>query len=51
MVADALSRRYTLHSTLKAKILGFYIIQDLYKEDEDFQGIIINPKDHDSYIL
>jgi len=51
MGVDALSRRYTLLYTLDAKILGFCTIQDLYKEDEDFQGIITNSKDHDSYIL
>jgi len=39
VVANTLSRRYTLLSTLKAK------------EDEDFEEIIANPKDHESYTL
>jgi len=36
VVIDVLSRRYALLSTLEAKIVGFYTIQALYKEDEDF---------------
>ncbi|KAL5738445.1 hypothetical protein ACOSP7_031206 [Xanthoceras sorbifolium] len=36
IVADALSRRYTLLSTLDAKILGFEHIKDLYPLDCDF---------------
>jgi len=39
-----------MFSSLKAKILGFYTIQEL-KEDEDFQEIAANPRDHESYTL
>ncbi|CAA7030781.1 unnamed protein product [Microthlaspi erraticum] len=40
VVADALSRRYTLLSTLDAKLLGFEQIKDLYASDSDFAEII-----------
>ena len=36
VVADALSRRYVLLSTLDAKLLGFEHIKDLYPVDQDF---------------
>ncbi|XP_058006470.1 uncharacterized protein LOC131181626 [Hevea brasiliensis] len=36
VVADALSRRYTLISTLNAKLLGFEHVKDLYAKDSDF---------------
>jgi hypothetical protein len=36
VVADALSRRYTLISTLDAKFLGFEHIKELYHDDHDF---------------
>uniref|UniRef100_A0A1J3GT37 RNA-directed DNA polymerase n=2 Tax=Noccaea caerulescens TaxID=107243 RepID=A0A1J3GT37_NOCCA len=39
VVADALSRRYTLLSTLDAKLLGFEQIKDLYDSDFDFAEI------------
>ena len=50
-MADALSKKYTHLSTLEAKILEFDTIQEFYKEDEFFQGIVENPKDHDFYVL
>ncbi|PKI74290.1 hypothetical protein CRG98_005315 [Punica granatum] len=36
MVADALSRRYALLSTLDAKLLGFENIKNLYADDHEF---------------
>ena len=39
MVTDALSRRYTLVSTLDAKLLSFEQIKDLYPLDQDFSDL------------
>jgi len=39
VVADALSRRYTLISTLNAKFLGFEHIKELYHDDHDFREV------------
>ena len=36
IVADALSRRYTLITSLDAKLLGFELIKELYATDPDF---------------
>ena len=36
VVADALSRRYTLITTLDANLLGFELIKDAYTNDLDF---------------
>ena len=35
-MVDALSRRYTLLSTLEAKVLSFEYVKDLYENDNDF---------------
>ena len=37
VVADALSRRHTLISTMEAKIMGFEFIRDSYATELDFQ--------------
>lgn len=39
VVADALSRRYALLSTLNTKLLGFEYIKDLYVNDPDFANV------------
>ncbi|PKI38028.1 hypothetical protein CRG98_041582 [Punica granatum] len=39
VVADALSRRYVLISTLNAKFLGFEHLNELYMQDSDFGAI------------
>ena len=39
VVADALSRRYALVSTLTAKLYGFEYIKELYVNDHDFANI------------
>ena len=39
MVADALSRRYALISTLTTNLLGFEHIKDLYVNDPDFANV------------
>ena len=40
-VADALSRRYTLLSTLSTRLLGFEHIKDLYACDADFDELFL----------
>ncbi|XP_016733047.1 uncharacterized protein [Gossypium hirsutum] len=41
IVADALSRRYTLLSYLDSKLLGFKLLKDLYANNDDFGEIFI----------
>ena len=51
VVADALSRRYTLLSTLNTRLLGFEHIKDLYACDVDFAELFLacEKKAHDKY--
>lgn len=39
VVADALSRRYTIINTLSSKMLVFEFIRDLYASDSDFGNV------------
>ena len=43
-MADALSRRYALLSTLDAKLLGFEHIKELYANDQDFGNVLMHVK-------
>ena len=51
IVADALSRRYVLISTLDAKLLGFEHIKELYPLDQDFSNeyACCEKGDHDKF--
>ncbi|XP_071924833.1 uncharacterized protein [Coffea arabica] len=46
VVADALSRRYALITTLDAKLLGFEFLKDLYATDSDFGEIFVSLPQH-----
>ena len=39
VVADALSRKYTLLSSMQVKVVGFEILKDLYENDDDLSKI------------
>ena len=39
IMADALSRRYTLVFTLNAKLLGFEYVKELFANDDDFASV------------
>ena len=39
VVADALSQRYALLSTLNARLLGFEYVKEMYANDDDFYAI------------
>ena len=39
IMADALSRRYALVSTLNAKLFGFEYVKELYVNDDDFASV------------
>ena len=41
VVADALSRRYVLLTSMSAKMLGFEYVKDLYANDADFTNVYI----------
>jgi len=40
IVANALSRRYVLLSTLDARFIGFEHIKELYNDDSDFANVL-----------
>jgi len=37
--ADDFSRRYLLLSSLDSRVLGFELIKEMYRKDEDFKDI------------
>ena len=39
IVADTLSRRYAIVSTLNAKLLGFEYVKELYANNDDFASV------------
>ena len=39
IVADALSRRYVLFTSMSAKMLGFKYVKDMYADDADFSDV------------
>ena len=47
MVADALSRKHVLVSTLSSKLMGFESLKSLYTEDPHFAPIYRESEDFD----
>ena len=45
MIADALSRRYTLLSQLDCRIFGLESIREQYALDPDFKDVLLNFKE------
>jgi hypothetical protein len=45
IIADALSRRYTLLNQLDYKIFGLETIKDQYVHDADFKDVLLHCKD------
>jgi len=45
IIADALSRRYTMLSQLDYKIFGLETIKELYEHDADFKEIMLHCKE------
>jgi len=45
IIADALSRRYTMLSQLNYKIFGLETIKELYEHDVDFKEIMLHCKE------
>jgi transposase InsO family protein len=45
VIADALSRRYTLLSQLDFKIFGLETIKEQYAHDDDFKDVLLNCKE------
>ena len=41
IVADALSRRYVLLTSMSAKMLGFEYVKDMYADDADFSNVYV----------
>ena len=46
VVADALSRRYSLITSLHARLLGFELLKGLYESDCDFSEIWFSCERH-----
>ena len=40
IVANALSRRYVLLTSMSAKLLGFEYVKDMYADDTDFSRCV-----------
>ena len=45
VIADALSRRYTILSQLDFNIFGFETIKEQYAHDRDFKDVLLNCKE------